>query len=515
MSAAWSQPGIFLAGAWRGVAATLGALALAGLLGGCMVGPDFHRPRLARPPARFTETKLPPATAARHGAAGGRQVFLPGGDIPGQWWALFRSPAITSLVTRALANNPNIAAAQATLRQTQELQLQQEGQLLPNLSGQVLRSRGEEPGVLLGLPGTSYTASYYGAQLNLSYSFDIWGGLRRAVEEAGARVDVSAFQLEATDLAISAGIADAAIQVASLQAQIGVQRDLIGFETHQLDTVRRQFELGGATGTDVATQQAQVATARAVLVPLETALGQARDQVAAYLGVAPSELDLPPINLDRITLPEALPVSIPSSVLDQRPDIRVAEATLHQQTASLGVAIAQRLPQVTLQATVGSDAADTHQLFSPGNGLWSLVNQAAQPIFDAGQLLHAQRAQRAALEAAEASWRNTVITAFQNVADVLVALRNDEAAVSANLDAERASRRSLELASMQYKLGGVSYLSVLSAQQTYQNAILSLLRARAARYTDTIALFQALGGGWWHRQDVPPPPPGLLSSPLP
>ena len=212
-------------------------------------------------------------------------------------------------------------------------------------------------------------------------------------------------------------------------------------------------------------------------------------------------------------------MSLPAALLDQRPDIRQAEATLHAQSAALGVAIAQRLPNVTLSASVGSNAADIHQLFSPGNGLWSVVNQAVQPIFDAGQLLHAQRAQRAALDNAAASWRNTVVLALQNVADVLVALQNDEAALEAGLDEQRASERSLALASLQYKLGGVSYLSVLTAQQSTQNAILSLLRARAARYTDTIALYQALGGGWWHRADVPPPPEalgrGLLSSPLP
>ena len=248
---------------------------------------------------------------------------------------------------------------------------------------------------------------------------------------------------------------------------------------------------------------------------MQTALAQTRDQLAAYLGRAPSEVAIPAFSLDDITLPDTLPVSLPSALLDQRPDIRAAEAGLHQQSAALGVAIANRLPNVTLTASVGSNAADIHQLFSPGTGLWSVVNQAVQPIFDAGQLLHAQRAQRAALDNAAAVWRSTVVTAFQNVADVLVALQNDEVALAASRDEQRAAERSLSLASLQYKLGGVSYLSVLTAQQSAQNAILALLRARAARYTDTIALYQALGGGWWHRRDLPAPPPGLFSSPLP
>ncbi len=490
-------------------------------LSACAVGPDFHRPSMPGPPvARYTETPLPAATGTQPIGAGARQRFISGRDIPGEWWQLFRSPVITALVERALRDNPNVEAAQASLRQAQEQRLQQEGTLFPSVSGTVLRNRGETPGVFSGLPGTDFTQSYYGAQLSLSYTLDIWGGLRRAVEQTAARAEFQRFQLEAVDLALAAGVATSAVDAASLAGQIKVQRELIGFETRQLETVKRQFELGGATGTDVAIQEAQVATARTVLIPLQTQLAQTRDQLAAYLGIAPSELglaelNLPGLSLDDITLPGELPVSLPASLLDQRPDIREAEAALHQQSAALGVAIAQRLPNVTLSAQVGSDAADTHQLFSPGNGLWSLVNQAVQPVFDAGQLLHAQRAQRAALDNAAASWRNTVVTAFQNVADVLVALQNDELALAASLDEQRASERSLSLASLQYKLGGVSYLTVLTAQQSTQNAILSLLRARAARYTDSIALYQALGGGWWHRDDQPAPPPGLLSSPLP
>ena len=484
------------------------------LLAACAVGPDYRRPTGA-PISRYTEAPLPAATGAEPVPGGGRQVYQPGRDIPGEWWTLFRSPAITALVQAALLQNPNVQAAQATLRQAQELRLQQEGTLLPNITGVFAHARQELPITYEGQQTPALLFSDVDAQLNLSYTIDVWGGLRRAVEAAGAHVEFERYELEATDLALSAGVANSAITAASLAGQIKVQQDLIGFERRQLQTVRRQFELGGATGTDVATQEAQVATAQTVLVPLQTQLAQTRDQLAAYLGRAPSEVQIPALDLDAITLPDTLPVSVPSALLDQRPDIRAAEATLHQDSADLGVAIANRLPNVTLTATVGSQSPDFHQLFSPTNGLWSLVNQAAQPIFDAGQLLHAQRAQRAALDSAASAWRNTVVTAYQNVADVLVALQNDATYLQASVDAERASARSLSLASLQYKLGGVSYLSVLTAQQSYQNASLALLRARALRYTDTIALFQALGGGWWHRDDGPPPPPGLLSSPLP
>ncbi len=490
---------------------------LPAMLCGCEVGPDFHRPVLAVP-GRYNE-QAPAARTASSGTAGGAaQTLVPGADLPGDWWTLFHSRALSALVAQALRDNPNLEAARQALRQAQELELAQEGTLFPTITGQVLRGRQEAP-LNYEEPGFPSTQAelftQYNAQLNLSYTFDVWGGLRRAIEQAGAQAGYQRFELEAAVLSLTAGVVTSAIQAASLRAQIAVQQQLIGFEQKQLDTVRQQFQLGGATGTDVATQQAQVAQAQTVLVPLQTELVQTRDQIAAYLGQAPSEVALPAITLEQLTLPDSLPVSLPSALLVQRPDILAAQETLHQQSAALGVAISQRLPQVTLQASVGSSAGDIHQLFSPGNGLWSLVNQAVQPIFDAGQLLHKQRAQKAALLEAAASWRNTVVTAFQNVADVLAQLQNDAVNLQYALTAAEAGQRGLSLASLQYRLGGVSYLSVLTAEQTYQTAVITLIRAQAARYADTVLLFQALGGGWWHRGDLPPPPPGLLSSPLP
>ena len=490
------------------------ALLLTATLAGCAVGPDFHRPATDLPDRLDAAAPLS-ATVASDVAGGAAQQLSVGRDIPGEWWALFRSPAITALVATALHDSPTVAAADAALRQAQEQDLAQQGTLLPTITGAIARSRQEQPLSDEGVPSPPLLYSAYGAQLNLSYTLDFWGGLRRAVEQTGAQVAYQRFQLEAALLGLSAGVADSAILAASLQGQIDAQTQLIGFEQKQLDTVRQQFKLGGATGTDVATQQAQVAEAQTVLVPLQTQLAQARDQLAAYLGRAPSQVGIPRIDLDRLTLPTELPVSVPSALLSQRPDIRAAEATLHQQTAALGVAISMRLPNVTLSASVGSSAADIHQLFSPTNGLWSLVNQAVQPIFDAGQLLHKQRAQHAAMLQAAAQWRAAVVTAFQNAADVLAALRNDATALNYALTAQDAAARSLSLASLQYELGGVSYLSVLTAQQTYQNTVITLIRFRAARYTDTVALYQALGGGWWNRDDLPPPPAGLLDPPLP
>ncbi len=483
-------------------------------LAGCTVGPDFKRPALPAV-SRYTAGPMPDATAAAKSADGAAQRFETGRDVAGAWWTLFRSPELTALVAAALRQNPSLEAAQQTLHQAQETRLAAEGAWFPSLSGAASRQRQELSGAEGGFPGAGETFSVYTAQLNVSYTFDVWGQTQRTVEADAAQADYQRFQLEGAANMLAANTANAAINAAALQAEIGAEEQLVGAEARLLDTVRQQFELGGATGTDVATQEAQLANTQALVVPLQTQLVQARDQLAAYLGRAPSAAEIPPLTLDSLTLPVALPVSVPSQLVAQRPDIRASEAQLHTATAQVGVAISNRLPQLTLSAFVGSAPGSVGQLFTPGNGIWSVTNQLAGPLFQGGTLLHQQRAAVAAMRAAAANYQNTVVMAFQNVADVLTALSQDARSLQANEAAERAAARSLSLAQLQYGAGGVAYLTVLTAQTQYQNAVIGLIRARAARYTDTVALFTALGGGWWNRNDVAPPPEGLIRSLMP
>jgi NodT family efflux transporter outer membrane factor (OMF) lipoprotein len=479
-------------------------------LAGCDVGPDFHRPAAPNPPG-YTATPLP-----AHTGAGGAQAqsFVPGQDVAGQWWGLFRSPRLTALVAEALRQNPSLEAAQQTLHQAQETRLAQEGGFLPQISGQANRTREEissgQAGLPTSFPGETY--SIYDAQVNVSYTFDIWGQNRRNVEADAAQAAYQQFQLEGATNMLAANTANAVINAASLAAQIGAEEKLVAAERQLLTTVKRQFELGGATGTDVATQEAQLANTEALVVPLRTQLAQARDQLSAYIGRVPSEADIPAITLDELTLPGELPVTLPAKLVEQRPDIRASEAQLHQATAQVGVAIANRLPQLTLQGNIGSAPATVGKFFTPGQGTFEILNQLAIPIFEGGTLLHQQRAAVAAMKAALASYKNTVITGFQNVADVLSALSLDGIALAANEDAERAAARSLALAQLQYQAGGAAYLTVLTSQTQYQNAVIGLVRARAARFTDTVALYTALGGGWWNRHDVAPPPEGFWES---
>jgi NodT family efflux transporter outer membrane factor (OMF) lipoprotein len=480
------------------------ALAVA-VLPGCAVGPDYRKPAAPTTP-RFTEQVLPAATD---------QALVQGEDVDGAWWRSFRSAKLTALVEQSLRDNPSLEAAQQTLHQAQEVTLAQEGSFLPSLSGQLSRLRQRESGAELGLPGASEQFSIYSAQLNVSYTFDVWGLNRRQVQSDSAKAAYQRFELEGAANMLAANTASAVITAAALAAEIRAEQALVAAEQRLLATVQSQFQLGAATGSDVATQESQLAQTEALVVPLQTQLAQTRDQIAAYIGRVPAEAELPAFSLDELTLPAALPVSLPSSLVSQRPDIRAAEAQVQQATADLGVAIANRLPQITLTGSLGSSPASFYQLFTPGTGAYALTNQLLTPIFSGGTLLHQQRAAAAALKSAEASYRNVVVTAFQNVADVLTQVVADRRALTANENAERAAARSLSLVQTQYGAGSVAYLSVLTAQSQYQSAVINLIRAQAARYTDTVALFTALGGGWWNRTTVQPAPPTLIKSLLP
>jgi NodT family efflux transporter outer membrane factor (OMF) lipoprotein len=494
------------------------SVALSVCLMGCAVGPDYARPAAPKVD-RYTEGVLPRSTGGSQAAGGADQRFVPGADVSGAWWESFHSQKLTALVAEALRRNPSLEAAAAALRAAQENTLAQEGSWLPSVSGQFNRTRQElgrgEEGVSSAVIGLPATFSVYDAQLNVSYTFDVWGQNFRSVQADRAAAAAQLFTFEGAVNMLAANTVDAAISAAALSAQIQAEEALVDAERQLLKTVRSQFELGGATGTDVATQEAQLGNTEALVVPLQTQLAQLRDQLAAYVGRVPAEAAIPDFTLDELTLPEALPVSVPSRLVDQRPDIRNAEAQLQQATENIGVAVANRLPQFTLQGSLGTAPAKIGDLFTPGNGEMSILTQALAPIFEGGTLLHKQRQAVAAAQQAAATYRNTVVTAFQNVADVLTALDGDARALQANAFAEHAAARSLELARMQYGAGGVAYLTVLTAQTQYQNAVINLIKARAARYTDTVALFIALGGGWWNRNDPPKAPDSMMRSLMP
>ncbi len=476
---------------------------LAVLLAGCAVGPDFQRPAAPKV-AGYISGPLPEQTASGDVHGGEVQRLVQEMDISAQWWTLFHSKPLSDLVEQAVKKNPDMESAQAALRVARENVYAQQGALWPSISAGYDASRQEFPGQL-GSPTASgaYTYSLQTAQVTVAYTPDVFGGIRRQVESLEAQADSQRFQLEATCLTLTSNVVAAAIQEAGLRGQIDATRRIIDIEIHSLELLQRQYTLGQVAKADVVAQEAALSQAQATLPPLEKQLEQQRDLLSRLAGRFPGDALTEKFEISSLELPQELPVSLPSKLVEQRPDVRSAEEQLHSAGAQIGVAVANRLPNIGLSANYGSSAIQIAQLFAPGTGFWTLAANVTQPIFEGGTLLHRQRAAEAAFDQAAAQYRSTVLTAFQNVADVLHAVQSDADAVKAAVAAEKAAAQSLDIVRRQLELGDISYLALLNAEQTYQQASVNLAQALSNRYADTAALFQALGGGWWNRSDVP------------
>ena len=474
-------------------------------LSACAVGPDF-----AIPPAPqvsgYTPEGQPAATVSVDIESGAAQKFATGRDIPGEWWKVFHSKELDGLIAEALQANPSLQAAQAALWQAKENLYAQEGHLMPSLDANASATRQQFSPSEFGGVGPPFIFNLFQSTVNVSYTPDVFGGQRRLIETQAALADYQRFQLEATYLTLTSNVVTAAVQEASLRGQIDATLEIIKSETDQLTVVRNQFDAGAASRTDVLTQQSAVATTQATLPPLQKQLEQQRHVLLALIGRFPNDAHNDHLTLASLRLPTDLPLSLPSQLVEQRPDVRSAQAQLHQASAQIGVAIANRLPQFTLTGDYGSAAVTTAALFTPGALIWSAAASGTQPIFHGFTLLHQQRAAEAAYDQAGAQYRSTVLAAFQNVADALRALQFDAATLKAQRAALRDASETLDLARGQYRLGAITYLILLNAQNSYQQARLAVVQAQAARYADTAALFQALGGGWWNRADVAPNP---------
>ena len=471
-------------------------------LAGCTVGPDFVRPELAAD-ADYAQQAFTRTVQADIAAGGAAQRLIAGMDIPGQWWTLFRSPELNALVEEALRANPDVSAAQAALRQANELVYADQASLFPSVGANLSKTREKVSGASTGA-ASAPILTLSSASLNVSYAPDVFGGTRRQIESSTAQAQYQRFALEATYLTLSTNVVNTAVNLASLRDQIAATGQIIQLQSDQLDLLQAQRRLGAIADTDVLTQQTALAQTRATLAPLQKQLAQTRNQLMAYLGRFPNQDKGERFNLASLHLPQELPVSLPSALVSQRPDVRAAEAQLHEASANIGVAVANQLPQFSITGSLGSTVASGSKLFSAGSGVWSLAGAIAQPLFDAGALEHRKRAAVAAYDQSAAQYRGTVITAFQDVANVLRALEADAEALKQQVAAERSAQASLALVQAQYRLGAVAYINLLTAQQTYQNTVLTRVQAQAVRYSDSAALFQALGGGWWNRHDVDP-----------
>ena len=507
----------------RSIALVALASIWAAVSGGCAVGPRWHPPQ-APADAGYAPAPLPKTSSSAPVHGGEAQHLISGRDIPFEWWELFQSPALNSLIDKAFKANPNIAAAQAALRQAQELVYAQQGFFYPSVGTTFQPERHKVSGntnssSTIGVQANGVNLlpeledpyhephnlpsyyTFYTAELTVGFVPDVLGLNRRQVESLAAQKDAQRFALEATYITLASNVVAAAIQEASLRAQIQATREIIAADQKSLQILRDQFRLGFAMRIDVAAQEAALAQIETTLPPLQKQLEQTRDLIRALVGDLPNGPD-ETFELDALQLPPELPVTLPAKLIEQRPDVKAAEAALHAANAQVGVAVAAMLPQFSISGEYGGNATQITQMFSAGGPFWSLYGSLTQPVFQGGTLLHQERAAKQALKQAAAEYQSTVITAYQNVADTLHVSLSDAEALAADVEAEASAKVTYDLTRRQAELGYVDTLTLLSAQTAYQQTLLTRVQAQATRYGDTVSLFQALGGGWWNRKEV-------------
>ncbi len=492
-----------------------GALLLSAGLAGCAVGPDFKQPEAPASHA-YAVTGQPASTLAVDGVA---QSYVAGQQIPADWWTVFHSQHLNQLIDQALKANPSVVAADAALQQANEYVAAQRGFFFPSVGVSYSPSRqqlaGNMGGNSPGLQGNGSTVAvtdnstspyvkpiiynWHTASLNVGYTPDVFGANSRQVESLQAQADAQRFQLEAARITLVADLVAAALQEAALVDQVKAARQVITDNQKALVILQQQFSIGYAMRMDVAAQETALASAEAALPPLDKQLEQTRDLIRVLVGQPQDQSVGADFALDEFQLPAQLPLSLPANLVQQRPDVRAAEAQLHAASANVGVAIAARLPQFSITGVYGGEATEFGQMFQTGGPFWALVGNITQPIFDGGTLLHRQRAAKQALAQSAAQYRQTVLTALQNVADTLHAIRTDADALAAAERAEQAARVTRDLTLKQEQTGFVNALVYWQAEQAWQQAYMGLVQARSQRLGDTAALYVALGGGWWNR----------------
>ena len=472
------------------------------LVAGCAVGPDFRNPA-APNVSGYTVCPLSTTTSSTNVIGGASQHFAEGGDIAGEWWMLFHSKSLNTLIEQSLTNNPDLKAAQAALSVARENVLAQRGLYFPSVSGSFAASRQKQSELIAPTPNANiFQYNLFTPQVSVSYVPDVFGQNRRTMESLRAQEQGVRFQMIATYTTLTTNVVVTAIQSAAVQAQIDATRDLIGINSNMVQILQYRLAKGYSSRLDLVAQESQLAQVIATLPPLVKQAAQLRDLLAVLSGRFPNQAPAEKFELTSLHLPEELPVSLPAQLVAQRPDVLQAAANLHAASAEIGIATANRLPNITLTANAGSTALDFDKLFTAGTGLWGLGATATAPLFDGGHLLHQERAAKAAYVQAAEQYRSTVLTAFQNVADTLTALEQDAEGLKATAVAADDAQITLDLSRHQWKDGYISYLALLSAEQADLQARIILVQAQANRYADTAALFQALGGGWWHRADL-------------
>jgi len=451
----------------------------------------------------YTATPVPPETASADVRGGEAQRFVAGQDIPSQWWTLFRSPALDSLVRDALAGSPTLARADARLRQAEEDYGARTGTQYPRVDAKLSANRVDVQPKSLGVQALPVATplNLFLASVSVSYTLDLFGSTRKELEALRADTDYQRYELEASRLMLAGNVVTAAIREASLREQIALTGEMVALQGRSLAIAEQLERIGSAAKADVVAQRLELAQTRALLPDLQRQLDQLRHRLAVYTGRPPSAAGLPEFRLSELELPAELPLSLPSELARQRPDIRAAEALLKSAGARVGVATSNLYPQLTLTATGGSLASSAGDFLSGGTGFYLLGASLVQPIFRGDELQSKRRSAVAAYDQAAAAYREAVLLGFQNVADALRALDADAAKLRERSDAAAQARTYHDIVSVRYSAGGVSFLALLDAQRKLRGARLEQVQAVADRYADSAALLQALGGGWWNGQE--------------
>jgi NodT family efflux transporter outer membrane factor (OMF) lipoprotein len=469
-----------------------GLVVITSILGGCAVGPNFVRPT---PPEtdRYTREPASDATVAADGQA---QHFIACAATTAQWWRLFNSAQLDAVVQQAISNNPTLQAAEASLRQSQDNMRAGYGVFFPQAQAGVSASRQLTAPVQLGsqTPGTVF--NLFTASGAISYALDVFGGKRRTVEGLRAQADSQRYESKAAYLALSANVVNTSIARAAYNAQTRVLQQLIELEKQQLHLAEAQVQAGTVSYSTILTVRALIAANQALLAPLEQSASQAGHLLATLEGVVPSKATLPDIDLASLSLPVDLPVSLPSELVRQRPDILSAEAQMHVASANIGIATAAMYPSFSLSGTYGG-ASTSFANLSAISKFWSIGPTVSTPVFQGNSLWYVRRASIDAYQQSQATYRQTVLGAFEQVADSLTALGHDAEGLQAQVEAKRDAGEALKLLQANYRAGTVGYLDVLAADVLLQQTTITYLQAVAQRHQDTVALFVALGGGWW------------------
>ncbi|MDR3748118.1 MAG: efflux transporter outer membrane subunit [Acidobacteriota bacterium] len=480
----------------RLLASVAAAAVVSALLAGCTVGPHYRPPA---PPTvgTYTPAPQPSQTASSVGPGGAAQHLNPAMDVSAQWWTLFHSKELDNLVREALANSPTLAQAAARLKQAQEESNARTGATkYPTANANVSVQREQIDLAAFGVPFPSPPPfSLLNGSVAVSYALDLFGANRRLIEGLNAQVEYQRSQLQAARLMLAGNVVSAAIRQAQLDSQIGITRQMLELQQQQLIITEGRVKAGGLPQYEINRQRTLVEQTRASIPPLEQQLALVNHQLAVLIGKPPAEAQIATIRLDSLQLPNELPLSLPSSLVRQRPDIRASEALLHQASANIGVATASLYPQIVLSGSVGGIGTS----FTKGADVWNVGASLAQPIFNGGALRAEKRKAVAAYEEASSTYQQTVLQAFREVADALRAIENDAKTLQARTEAATQAEASYQIASQRYSAGGVSQLALLDAQRQHLQTTLDRTASAASRYTDSATLLQALGGGWWEK----------------